>query len=428
MPRPYYPLIEQPIWMEVVKSQIGIHRSTVEGPNNPNVSKYNYGASIEPSGNIRRGDQWNFCSWGTAWALRMVGLRGPEVGWSLHFADYGAPITGYPYGSILVNKGSTQVTGTTHVSYVWRKIDNATITLGFNQWVQAVTFQIIHDSNVVALRWPTEKELLEIPRGFTRPDRNSDLFCHQSVRLISADITTTVGPGGQFSTINAAMKYLSGIRVAHGKKAVIHLNAGFVMAEQVLVSGTDWGWVTIQGEDVQTTISRQALTTSFRGQNPAFGVDDGGALPVINHLFEMNSTGTATNRHGFFAYGAGSRIQILPGAGCEQAASRALYARNAAMVDAQHAILTGAGVIGVQSMQGAQVDIKDANVSGAGIYGILANWGGHINAQSANCQRGASPHVNDIRAENGGIINANAAIGNANATTTPTNDGIIFGK
>ena len=428
MPRLYYPLIKEPIWMDVVKSQIGIHRSTLGTPINPNVSKYNYGASIEPSGNIRRGDQWNFCSWGTAWALRMVGLRGPEVGWALHFVDYGTAVSEFPYGAILVNKGASQVTGVTHVSFVHKKIDNATITLGFNQWVQGVTYQIIHDSNVVAVRWPTEENLLELPLGYTHPHRKDAATDRQVVRSLSSDILVTVGPGGQFETINNALKYLSQYRLVHENKAVILLRTGFVMQEQVLSYGVDWSWVRIEGEDTETVISRSALLTSFREQYPAFGVDDGGSLPSINQLFQMDGTGTATNRHGFLALGAGSRLEIWPGAGCEDAGSRGIQARGGAVVNAQYGIFTGAGVIGVQSLHGSRISIQNANVSGCGSYGVTASWGGYVNAQDANCQRGGSPHAHDIAVETGGIINANGATGGANATTTPTNDGIIFGK
>ena len=72
---------------------------------------------------------------------------------------------------------------------------------------------------------------------------------------ITTNITVTVGSGGQFSTINQALGYLSGFYPMYKKSgitATINLKAGFVMAEQVLVSGIDLGWITITGEDSET--------------------------------------------------------------------------------------------------------------------------------------------------------------------------------
>lgn len=58
-----------------------------------------------------------------------------------------------------------------------------------------------------------------------------------------------------------------------GVIATINLKAGFVMAEQVLVSKIDLSWITIVGEDAKTIITHTALTTAFNGSIPAFGVD-----------------------------------------------------------------------------------------------------------------------------------------------------------
>ena len=61
----------------------------------------------------------------------------------------------------------------------------------------------------------------------------------QSVPLKSTNITVNVGTGQTYTTINQALEYLSGFYPMYktsGITATINLKAGFVMAEQVLVS------------------------------------------------------------------------------------------------------------------------------------------------------------------------------------------------
>jgi len=116
--------------------------------------------------------------------------------------------------------------------------------------------------------------------------------------LQTADILVTVGTGGDYPTINAALEYLSKLQPVYdfaGITATINLLAGFTMAEQVLVRGLDMGWVTIAGADAETVITHTALTTNFTtadyGFNsyPAFGVSKGGVLPVLIICFGLMS-------------------------------------------------------------------------------------------------------------------------------------------
>ena len=61
---------------------------------------------------------------------------------------------------------------------------------------------------------------------------------------IDSDITVNVGTGGEYATINEALKYLSNFNPLYkttGVTATINLKAGFVMNEQVLVRGLNLG-------------------------------------------------------------------------------------------------------------------------------------------------------------------------------------------
>ncbi|MFX4154223.1 hypothetical protein ACOL23_04690, partial [Aliarcobacter butzleri] len=156
------------------------------------------------------------------------------------------------------------------------------------------------------------------------------------VKLTGANITVTVGSGGDYSTINQALEYLSKLYPVYkssGVTATIQLKAGFVMAEQVLVSGIDLGWITITGVDAETLITHTTLTTDFTSVDygfisyPAFGVSKGGVLPRIGQLFNMNLgvSGASSNKYGVVAIGAGSSAEILPTKGVKNAGNVGIY-------------------------------------------------------------------------------------------------------
>lgn len=184
---------------------------------------------------------------------------------------------------------------------------------------------------------------------------------------IKDNITVDVGVGQTYTTINQALEYLSGFYPMYKKSGVtatINLKAGFVMAEQVLVSGIDLGWITIIGEDSETIIDHTALTIGFNGTNyPAFGVDKGGTSPVIGQLFRFNVEKVGGNKHGLMTFGAGSSANVLSGKG-----------------------FIGAGAYGIVAIDGSTINATGANCSNAGTYGIFAIGVSTINAYGAIIQ------------------------------------------
>jgi hypothetical protein len=247
------------------------------------------------------------------------------------------------------------------------------------------------------------------------------------VKKRGADITVTVGSGGDYSTINDALAALSAyypLYVSGGFTAEISLLSGFVMAEQVLVSGIDLSWITITSVDAEVTITRSALTTVFYTRYPVFGVCRG-RLPVIGALFSMDTSGTATDRDGVFLT-EGSVAVISTGCGVKNAGGTGLNCYKVSRALADGANFSG-GEHCIACSRGSHVTAREAVLTGGTTRGIYANEGGYIVAMFANCQRGASPVDTDIVVGNGSTIVAISATGGLSQTAnTVAAAGIIY--
>ena len=198
------------------------------------------------------------------------------------------------------------------------------------------------------------------------PTTGGSIYWNLKVDKKSTNITVNVGLGQIYTTINQALEYLSGFYPMYkqsGVTATINLKAGFVMAEQVLVSGIDLGWITIVGEDAETIITHTALTTIFDGSYPAFGVDKGGTSPVVGQLFRFNVEKVGGDKHGLMSSGAGSSANVFPGKG-----------------------FIGAGTIGIAASNASTINAIGANCSNAGTNGIYAGGASTVNAYGAIIQ------------------------------------------
>ncbi len=242
----------------------------------------------------------------------------------------------------------------------------------------------------------------------------------QSVPLKSTNITVNVGAGQTYTTINQALEYLSGFYPMYKKSGVtatINLKAGFVMAEQVLVSGIDLGWITIVGEDAETIITHTALTTAFNSASyPAFGVDKGGTSPVIGQLFRFNVEKVGGNKHGLMTFGAGSSADVLPNKGFIGAGNNGIFATRGSSINAEGTNCSNAGQYGIFANNSSTINANGTNCSNAGTYGISAVAGSTINADGANCSNAGTIGINADRAS---TINAfNALVQNQTTGTT----------
>jgi len=258
--------------------------------------------------------------------------------------------------------------------------------------------------------------------GSIDPDIDGGTNWELAPTLVQSDITVTVGAGGDYPTINAALEYLSKLQPVYdsaGITATINLLSGFTMAEQVLVRGLDMGWVTITGADAETTITNTALTTDFTtavygfDSYPAFGVSKGGVLPRIDQLFRFDVANVGGEKRGIMAVGAGSSADVLAGAGVNDAGSYGISASRGSTINAEGANASGAGTTGIVASRGSTIHAEGANASGAGATGIVASRGSTIHAEGANAS-GAG--ATGIYANRGSTINA--ALANASGAGT----------
>ncbi len=247
---------------------------------------------------------------------------------------------------------------------------------------------------------------------------------------LTSNMTVTVGSGGDFSTINAALEnvvslyYPKYISEGGCPRITINLLSGFVMSEQVLVESLDLSWITITGVDAETVINRSALTKSFELFYPAFATNNGGFLPIIGQLFNMNTTGESTNRHGVFV-SSNARGIILSGCGVKNAGSYGIYATNTSTISALGANVSGAGSFGILADNGSIINARSINASGAGSFGIYAANASTINARNANAS--STGNYGIAVYDGAAIINASNATGTLSQTAnTITNRGIIF--
>lgn len=204
---------------------------------------------------------------------------------------------------------------------------------------------------------------------------------------VRAGALVTVGPGGDYPSINLALSELSERRPAYtpgGFVTEVRLLAGFTMAEQVLVSGLNLGWITLTSDSPEVLIDRAYLTTLFAGGYPAFGAANGGTLPTINVLFNMMANGVATQRDGI-AVSDGGFVRVGPGGGVRNAGRTGLRLVTSGTGSANNAIFTNAGEDAVSAAGGTRVSLQQATLTGAIRYGLRAVNSASANAWQANC-------------------------------------------
>ncbi|MFW6040165.1 MAG: right-handed parallel beta-helix repeat-containing protein [Gemmatimonadota bacterium] len=226
------------------------------------------------------------------------------------------------------------------------------------------------------------------------------------------NVTVTVGDSGHFSTINEAIKHLSRRRPAYktgGWTATINLLSGFTMEEQVLVRAINLGWITITADDATVPITRSALTTSMAGSFPAFGSWEDGVLPRIAALFDMDTSGSGTDRHGVYAR-QGGRAYIpdaLGTAGVRNAGGVGVFAEYGGLIEMRGADFTGAGSHGMAARHSGVIqDRNGTDVSDAGGNGVLADWSGRVMCRGITADNAAT---HGIEAVNAGLVVARAA-------------------
>lgn len=247
-----------------------------------------------------------------------------------------------------------------------------------------------------------------------------------------AAFTLTVGPGGQFATINEAIDAAVRARPTHSKglgNCEIRQLSGFVMREQVLLQdGANLGWIKLTSVDPMVLIDPAYITEPLSladDSYPAFGAIGHSTLPVIATLYHYTSNasardgvavmkmakvlfepgaGVVRSRRGLLVFygaeaacyplgltqgGDGTGAGLATGVDFSYARLRALHAAYGAKASLGRSMLHHCdGDLGAYVIWGAQVDLYQSNASYC-VNGtaFLARDGGVLNCRESNGAR-----------------------------------------
>ena len=209
--------------------------------------------------------------------------------------------------------------------------------------------------------------------------------------IVEADATYTIGSGGDYTTISAALVALSKNRPkAPGYTATLNLLAGFILEENVSVSYMDLSWIKIIGADAKTMIDSSVSGAAFHAINAT--------LPRIEQTFEADTAGTPSygvrleNQSTAYLVGGfrkcESGVYATEMSRCECSScdfsgstSTALFASGASTINADGSILDDSAT-GVYAVGGSTVNIEDASVDSCTSYAVLA-YSATVMAKSA---------------------------------------------
>lgn len=229
--------------------------------------------------------------------------------------------------------------------------------------------------------------------------------------VVSFPLKVTVGSGGTFSTVNEALGFLINLQPALNVRVDIEQLAGFTYTEQLFVDGDNLSWISLTSVDPEVTITRASLTETYPGldnsSTPAFAAVNNGSLPVIETLYNMDTSGVAGTQDGIIV-AWGSSVVVESGGGVKNAARRGLYGVNANMY-ARGADFSGAGTIGCRPGNNSQCVIRECTITGCGEYGIFASGASICIAQDSDIY---SNGLDNIRIENGATVMADNSIMN----------------
>jgi len=393
-----------------------------------------YGAAatdpiVDPNGDApTEGDlYWNTNSQtmkvydGTGWVEVTVGLVGGVSSYSFPAAtaaqtDFILPYEA-KYAQVFLNGAALSDTEYTYT--VATKTIALTSGAAADDIVTVLTYNVDH--NALPPDYATQSDVADLSgvSDAATARTNLDVYSKADVApLVNSSVTYTVGATGDYATIQAALDDLSakypvnqstadGVGI-HDPFVTLELQSGFVMAEQVSVTYKDLGWIHLTSVDATVSITRSALTEALDGGwvYPAFYAYKA-TLPTISVQFVMDSSGSATERNGFFL----NQSKLLCSGGIRNAGADGIQAYQSELW-ARGSDFSGAGRYGIVVHRVSSGDCSFADVSGAGDVGLWVNDGSNMNAESLiadSCNYG-------IRATDTSRINARAA--DASSCTT----------
>lgn len=167
-----------------------------------------------------------------------------------------------------------------------------------------------------------------------------DLFIREST-------TFTIGEGGDYPNLNAAVDSLSEKIVANRGQITWKILSGFELKEQVFMEGLNLSYVTITSEDETVVVDTRYLNNHVNVEiSPEYTVTPifyckNGNLPNIATVFDLCNCGDKENATGCHLDNSG--VRILAGAGFINASFIGVSAVNGSSVVAHGALANNAG-------------------------------------------------------------------------------------
>ena len=263
-------------------------------------------------------------------------------------------------------------------------------------------------------------------------------------KVLTTDITKTVGIGGDFTTLNLALSWCRSL-IPDGHKVTLQLMTGFIMSEQILLENVNLGFVTISSIDATVMVTSSAINTVFIVGKPIFGGIDS-IMPVIDVYFKLDNIASSNSISGVNLEGMTSYCRINTSKGFENLNFRPIFSWRGAKVRANGFIAKNCkggiqasdnGEIlalscnintiydptNVYAYKGAKINVSSAILTTAGLTNISCE-NSEIISTYATCS-GAT--YKDVVTTEGGIVKFNNSTGTLSQTAnTITADGIIF--
>lgn len=281
------------------------------------------------------------------------------------------------------------------------------------------------------------------PEIFTRFSTDSSSYSPwtrilDTSHILGNSFTVTVGAGGDFPSISAALTSLTENVVAlrykrSGISVTVRLLSGFVLQEQIVCrNGLDLSWITLTSDDAVVDIDASSINTRMysavdegAGHPFAFYAFRNSALPKFQVLFQYATRQTGGLGRGGVLVAEDSKVIFAPGSGVKNAFDglKVIYGSEAQChIDGLTAGIkpqtsgvdfSGAGNRAFQAQYGSRASLPRSNFSGAGgDYAVYVIWGSSVDIYQSKvedaegtavaCRDGSVMNAREVNAKNAG--------------------------
>lgn len=201
----------------------------------------------------------------------------------------------------------------------------------------------------------------------------------EKAKLLTQNLTLTVGTGGNFNTISEAFKEAFKYKPSKGNVATIQLKSGFIWNEFVRIDNKDLSYITITSEDAEVTADGSIMTSPSSNQYFLFLYNSRGLN--FNVLLNCINMSSSIYKHGILSTN-GSFIFIPKGFGCK-GANWNISITNGAAANLYEAIFDNALKAGI-FVQNSLANARQCSIQNCQEVGINVSIGGIVNSSSCD--------------------------------------------